>query len=102
MIRRPPRSALFPSTTLFRSLEMVLAAVDVMHRQLARGARVAGHRIGRAAGLEDRGVLAHRGGDRGSVVAAGDRDVDVVSSRWVTSDLHPPIKHHLPRRLRNS
>src|SRR3712207_9249435 len=28
MIRRPPRSTLFPYTTLFRSLDTLLAAVD--------------------------------------------------------------------------
>src|SRR5438477_1741376 len=29
MIRRPPRSTLFPYTTLFRSLEVVLALIEV-------------------------------------------------------------------------
>src|SRR2546430_9926716 len=33
MIRRPPRSTLFPYTTLFRSLEHLLAQ-DVLRRQL--------------------------------------------------------------------
>src|SRR5258706_6611376 len=31
-----------------------------------------------SAGFEDRGVLAHRGGDGGVVVGAGDGDVDVM------------------------
>src|SRR5438034_3088620 len=37
MIRRPPRSTLFPYTTLFRSLK---AAIDEAHRQ---GIKVTGH-----------------------------------------------------------
>src|SRR2546422_7856354 len=37
MIRRPPRSTLFPYTTLFRSLDLVLAQeeVGVVHREPA-------------------------------------------------------------------
>src|SRR3712207_7152071 len=31
MIRRPPRSTLFPYTTLFRSLRVVRSAVDALH-----------------------------------------------------------------------
>src|SRR2546430_8212591 len=33
MIRRPPRSTLFPYTTLFRSLDELKAIVDEAHRQ---------------------------------------------------------------------
>src|SRR5947208_10465692 len=37
MIRRPPRSTLFPYTTLFRSIEDVVVAVAVgLHEQLSR------------------------------------------------------------------
>src|SRR5256886_17105222 len=38
MIRRPPRSTLFPYTTLFRSLEGIAAAVDLLlqHRTAGR------------------------------------------------------------------
>src|SRR3712207_7827755 len=32
MIRRPPRSTLFPYTTLFRSAELGLVVVDEQHR----------------------------------------------------------------------
>src|SRR2546429_1639827 len=49
MIRRPPRSTLFPYTTLFRSLERLHAAVveiEMPHLEL------------------DRGCLAHRRGPR--------------------------------------
>src|SRR5256886_6772533 len=46
MIRRPPRSTLFPYTTLFRSVRHFgeagpLAAQDVAHRRRAVGAAVA-------------------------------------------------------------
>ena len=37
MIRRPPRSTLFPYTTLFRSSEKVLRAGKLQTRQKARG-----------------------------------------------------------------
>src|SRR2546426_6419556 len=33
MIRRPPRSTLFPYTTLFRSLLPLLDAIDTVHQQ---------------------------------------------------------------------
>src|SRR5689334_24830217 len=42
MIRRPPRSTLFPYTTLFRSPEAhVVEVVELVHRE--RGAREEGH-----------------------------------------------------------
>src|SRR2546428_4892194 len=44
MIRRPPRSTLFPYTTLFRSIEHAL--VEIGHRGGDGGARVVEHRIG--------------------------------------------------------
>src|SRR5205085_1579406 len=53
-------------------LEMVLAAVDVVHREGARGAGIAGGGVGNAAGLGHRGVLARRDGDGGVVVGTGD------------------------------
>src|SRR3712207_9168389 len=34
MIRRPPRSTLFPYTTLFRSPDRALAVDDVVHQRL--------------------------------------------------------------------
>src|SRR2546422_2163376 len=47
MIRRPPRSTLFPYTTLFRSPPVVGAAGAVRRRGLASGgARLAGPRAG--------------------------------------------------------
>src|SRR2546430_8876332 len=45
MIRRPPRSTLFPYTTLFRSVAAERAAhVHVGGKPLAAGSRVAGYR----------------------------------------------------------
>src|SRR5260221_9369834 len=35
MIRRPPRSTLFPYTTLFRSLQQRLGVIDIGHAQAA-------------------------------------------------------------------
>src|SRR5437588_2227822 len=43
MIRRPPRSTLFPYTTLFRSLDEVLPPV---HPEVARGVRPAHVAVG--------------------------------------------------------
>src|SRR5438034_8616268 len=36
MIRRPPRSTLFPYTTLFRSVRLRLRVVDIVARSLER------------------------------------------------------------------
>src|SRR3990167_5449528 len=48
MIRRPPRSTLFPYTTLFRSLGFG----DLRPYPELRGARAAGRRLGRVADLD--------------------------------------------------
>src|SRR3712207_7093974 len=50
MIRRPPRSTLFPYTTLFRSHGQVLGLVDEEALQVARPARIA--RVLHAEGAE--------------------------------------------------
>src|SRR2546426_2334570 len=39
MIRRPPRSTLFPYTTLFRSLNMAAAMVDGVYQDIAEALR---------------------------------------------------------------
>src|SRR2546427_6417171 len=57
MIRRPPRSTLFPYTTLFRSGAAAHARLRAVHARSDAGARVgdARHRVGRAADrFEDR------------------------------------------------
>src|SRR3712207_7887908 len=57
MIRRPPRSTLFPYTTLFRSEERVLAAV---HRPQVRGRLRRLERQGVDGADERRGGDGHR------------------------------------------
>src|SRR5260221_6690660 len=42
MIRRPPRSTLFPYTTLFRSALELLIALDVQHRARAMPSQLSG------------------------------------------------------------
>src|SRR2546422_844475 len=73
MIRRPPRSTLFPYTTLFRSLrEQRGAAHEVHHRQAEAEVRKAVARdreAGRGRRQIDRG-----GGDGSTAPTAGDRE----------------------------
>src|SRR3712207_8984383 len=71
MIRRPPRSTLFPYTTLFRSEEATVA-VDA-RRQRAREVEVEhGHRLGRHVALHEPLLLAEvRPGDRALRVLLG-------------------------------
>src|SRR3712207_8228433 len=68
MIRRPPRSTLFPYTTLFRS-DQVHRGVELLLRRLRRLAVGARHVLGRA----DLVVEAHRGEREGAVAGADDR-----------------------------
>src|SRR2546427_5499448 len=62
MIRRPPRSTLFPYTTLFRSRERATVALG-----LRQPGRAEEHEAGRPLGVEDRrlggDVPAHRDGE---------------------------------------
>src|SRR5258707_6706790 len=52
MIRRPPRSTLFPYTTLFRSLNDASMAYHVAARAQAEGAEVVLTSFGRAMSLD--------------------------------------------------
>src|SRR2546425_12471737 len=52
MIRRPPRSTLFPYTTLFRSRFVELLAVRAGHAEVVVGDRAAMLVVRRAVGLE--------------------------------------------------
>src|SRR2546427_8377035 len=61
MIRRPPRSTLFPSTTLFRSAEEAGERIDDGRHQAGGGGGVALDAVGHLPALVRR---AHRG-DRG-------------------------------------
>src|SRR5258708_13608988 len=53
MIRRPPRSTLFPYTTLFRSALTVTAALDLggAHRTSDRGSRIDTSELGLRLGV---------------------------------------------------
>src|SRR3712207_7933601 len=62
MIRRPPRSPLFPYTTLFRSAQRVVSGL---------GAR---RRLPRRAPPPRRGDPGRERGGRGAAAAAGERD----------------------------
>src|SRR5258707_11943265 len=55
MIRRPPRSTLFPYTTLFRSLEVVLGLPERLVEAAQGGAAIARDEAG---GVEARGGVA--------------------------------------------
>src|SRR2546430_4582035 len=70
MIRRPPRSTLFPYTTLFRSPAGAGAVMKLHELSPARGSRRAGTRIGRGIGA-GQGKTAGRGqkgqGSRSSI-----------------------------------
>src|SRR3712207_7306224 len=61
MIRRPPRSTLFPYTTLFRSLKVGQRAAQpaVGHRELVRSGRFFGHDVlGLLLGADEQHFLA--------------------------------------------
>src|SRR3712207_7705677 len=72
MIRRPPRSTLFPYTTLFRSDGAALERAELLAEELRVGLRPEGVQVAErvAGGLVDRGVSDP--GDR----EVGRRDVD--------------------------
>src|SRR2546426_11915757 len=77
MIRRPPRSTLFPYTTLFRSLQRVVAEGD---RLLRIGGTMA--KIGGPA-LNNSGVIAFpaaifKGPALGGIFVAGARDLRLL------------------------
>src|SRR2546426_8114447 len=63
MIRRPPRSTLFPYTTLFRSAECARHGVEPIRTSAELGRWLG---VPMVAGDRVLGVLAHRGGDRKS------------------------------------
>src|SRR2546430_12547998 len=72
MIRRPPRSTLFPYTTLFRSLPHAEEAAELHHRVGDLAARLVDHHALDladllAAGAPDRGALHAVAGDQAVV-----------------------------------
>src|SRR5256885_12121371 len=62
MIRRPPRSTLFPYTTLFRSPKNISAADDDhdLHAQIADLANLVGHALHRLRRNSDASLAAER------------------------------------------
>src|ERR1035441_5849835 len=84
MIRRPPRSTLFPYTTLFRSDELLRLGKDAVDRQGLRHRNRAGRRAHAGAippaknpSLSGSGIHRHRR-SLGIGVAAGARTLDEV------------------------
>src|SRR3712207_7037605 len=95
MIRRPPRSTLFPSTTLFRSIEVVF---DRHHRPAGDGDALAQHEIR---------ILPRGHGSNGNHAFAVALQVEIKRSEEHTSELQSrqylvcrlllEKKHHLSR-----
>src|SRR3712207_9440008 len=83
MIRRPPRSTLFPYTTLFRSVLLTVVAVYRMNVRLFRTTEtaLAGLRARAFRHVHDLSVLHQQGQRRGSLVSRVTSDVDQLSTR---------------------
>src|SRR3712207_7491468 len=82
MIRRPPRSTLFPYTTLFRSVVLTVVAVYRMNVRLFRTTEtaLAGLRTQAFRHVHDLSVLHQQGQRRGSLVSRVTSDVDQLST----------------------
>src|SRR3712207_8896103 len=81
MIRRPPRSTLFPYTTLFRSGPLGLA-----QQCLKEGDVVAGQALGRL-GAEERGVVDERAGEAPGGLGQIQLELEFGRSEEHTSEL---------------
>src|SRR3712207_8197313 len=79
MIRRPPRSTLFPYTTLFRSRDPAAAARDAAQRQADPGAPVPDPD-------GDRARLAHRG-DLGTARRSEEHTSELQSRQYLVCRL---------------
>src|SRR3712207_7319959 len=90
MIRRPPRSTLFPYTTLFRSGDDDLAVVDLRGRIVSRPAPCGGMRLQPVVGR--RGPL-HRGDDLPARHAAVSRVVRVDRKSTRLNSSHANISY---------
>src|SRR3712207_9307006 len=82
MIRRPPRSTLFPYTTLFRSPLEALRHADVLERDALTGREAAARRRGHAG--RERGAADHAG-----LPADAGADQQVIGLGAVLQDLGP-------------
>src|SRR5947208_6187977 len=88
MLRRPPRSTLFPYTTLFRSTAMEVSVIGGTGAEgfgLVLRAAAAGHHV----------TIGSRSQEKGSTAA--ERARDIVRSEEHTSELQSP--DHLVCRL---
>src|SRR2546427_12002575 len=94
MIRRPPRSTLFPYTTLFRSLRDPMTAVDEAEKQLEVG---------------DEGADGHHAGDDALASAPDDQEntgdhqggIDRLQTSLESGEAQVSLRHP-PRQLRDS
>src|SRR2546421_8225997 len=77
MIRRPPRSTLFPYTTLFRSRRSVFAR-EAAHHTAARVANLHGHKTG---GRRSQQIVDHRAGRRVAAVRRSEEHTSELQSR---------------------
>src|SRR2546422_9357461 len=83
MIRRPPRSTLFPYTTLFRSLEQLLSGAV---RIVVTTARATAERTGVPAALESMRLVLQAGEQGGGSGSLSDmaRRLEAMGYTWVT------------------
>src|SRR2546426_7739172 len=82
MIRRPPRSTLFPYTTLFRSVHAVAAALLVLHGAFDhRVEREIPAHLDPAAGVHAGADLSHEDVPRDHGLASEDLDAPVLPRR---------------------
>src|SRR5256886_11942066 len=91
MIRRPPRSTLFPYTTLFRSVRGVDALVVLLRDGLVRLAEVKEHRAARR--------LRRRVGDAAAVIADGAGDAVDTRRGEPGERAAEAVTHHADREL---
>src|SRR5947207_4711263 len=90
MIRRPPRSTLFPYTTLFRSISLLrrdAALLDRIVRSVARGVHVL-HVVHEAERVDrEKALVVAREAARGRALEARNRDDAIERSEEHTSEL---------------
>src|SRR2546428_2119172 len=84
MIRRPPRSTLFPYTTLFRSLEIAQSVVELIHVL-----------VGSADGVENKSLLfvvAKLNGNREGAVQVIEAALGIVASEFHPSHVEQGVR----------
>src|SRR5699024_12568647 len=105
-VRRPPRSTLFPYTTLFRSDDTPLSSVDVTRGRGPGGfpSDQAGVQGNRAQGSTERDGLQKQidrgaSGRRGGHVHGGERGVAVSTGIGVVHAEYAHVAGHLPSEV---